>query len=151
MGGKQERQRMINGGSVPWHSLNQTVLKTIRDREKKGGFDSIHRAVKAVSRRERIERSQREFEEKQALEEDQRGGLEFLVERCQFQLARTLKHVFVKKSATLQEMDYITQKGKVVERLTLLEGIEDPEVIEDLPEVIITIVDFTSVNSKKLS
>lgn len=140
MGGKEERQRMINGGSIPWHSLNQAALKTIRDREQKV-FGNSNKAVKAERRRR----------EKQEVLEDQQFGMDLLQSRRRMQLNRALEHVFVKKSATLQEMDYITQKGKVLERFTIPEGIEDPEVLEELPEVIITIVDFTPPNSNKLS
>ena len=129
---------------------NQRLSKEVREGREKA-FGWMDSTVKAASREERIKQSQREFEEEQGLE-DQRAGLRFLKERSQYQFYRALRHVFKENAATLQEMDYIDRQGNVTERFTIQEGLEeDPEAPEELPKVIITIVDFTPPNSNNSS
>jgi len=128
---------------------NQRLSKEVREGREKA-FGWMDSTVKAASREERIKQSQREFEEEQGLE-DQRAGLRFLKERSQYQFYRALRHVFKENAATPQEMDYIDRQGKEMERFTFPESLKDPEAPEELPEVIITNVNFTPPNSKNSS
>lgn len=135
MGSREERREIVKRGGGGKHSLNQKEFKETEEARVRY-FGRIDRAVDYLSRQERIKRSEREFEEEQGLI-DQEFGMQLLKSRRQMQLNRALKRAFVEGAATSQDIDYIARQGKVSERFTILKGIEDS------PEVIVTIVDFT--------
>ena len=124
---------MESKGAGRWrHSTNQRTLKITKDRQW-NYFHPMDKAVKAASRKKRVQRSQREFEEILASSEDQQGGLELLGERRQFQFDRALQHVFDSETATPKELDYIDRHGQEKEYYMTDKG----------NQVIITIVEFT--------
>jgi len=135
MGGRAERNetsKRIPPARNPVN-LNQEAIKDMREGTRRFYGSPNDKAYKATLRRRKKE---------EALK-DQSGGMKFLEERHRTQLDRALGHLF-EKNATLEEMDYIDRQGKVIERFTFPEGLEeDPKAPEKLPEVIITIVDFT--------
>jgi len=122
-------------------NLNQDGKKDVREGIRRLYGSPKDKAYKAGLRRW----------EKEEVLEDQSGGMQFLRERYKIQLGRALEHVFGENVATLQEMDYIDRQGKEMERFTFPEGLKDPEAPEELPEVIITIVDFTKDHSRNSS
>lgn len=137
MGNRAEelrRQTIAGGGAMVGHSMNQRVLKGMKERQQKYPRP-MDKVVRTESRTRRIERSQREFEElkeKVSALEDQHKGLEFLGERKKFQLARVLQDVGEKK-ATPQQMDFIDRHGQEKEYYITNKG----------NQVTITIADFT--------
>lgn len=139
MGSKKERLRTLRNRGWP-HSMNQRARKYERD-YRESGFGSRDKADKLERRREK----------EQEFSDDYQFGMGLLGSRRRFQISRALLHVFEEKAATPQDMDYITRQGKVLERYDYPEGIEHPEALEELPEVIITLVDFAPQNSKNLS
>ena len=127
MGSGAQRERLVG------RPLNQRATKSGREGRNKA-FGMKDKAYEAELRRR----------EKDKVLEDQSGGMQFLEKRYTIQLNRALQHVFENEEATPQEMDYIARQGKVIERFTFPEGLEeDPKAPEKLSEVIITIVDFT--------
>lgn len=139
MSSKAERQRMLRRGSNPnHHSLSQRVLKYERESGKKA-FGKMDKAVRAKLR---IEKKQQFLE----LLEDEQLGMKFLPQRIEMEIERALENVFVKNVATLEEMDFITGQGKVLGSFTIRGEVEDPEGIEELPKVIVTIVDLSHPN-----